>query len=77
MAPLIVTAALVPLIVLEVPPAGLAVTVNALLAGAESVSRVSSNVTDSTLRSTAALLNFGPVLSPTTSSLSDLGPAPL
>ena len=59
LAPLIVTAVLVPLMVLAVPPWGVAVTVNALPVGAEAVSRLLSNVTDKAVPFTVALEKTG------------------
>ena len=62
-APLIDTAALVPLMVRAAPLEGVAVTMNALPAGAEVVSRASSKVTDSAVPFTPALWNCGAAVS--------------
>ena len=58
-APSIVTAALAPLMVLAAPLSGVAVTVNALLADAESASRLRSNVTLRSVPFTHALEKAG------------------
>ena len=54
-APLMVTAALAPSMVLAVPPSGVAVTVNAVPADAESAFRLLPNVTFSAVPFTVAL----------------------
>ena len=74
MAPLIAAAVPVPLIVLAVPPAGVAVTVNRLPAGAELVSRSSSNVTDSAVPFATALEKAGAVDVASTVTLSTCRP---
>ena len=59
MAPLMVTAALVPLMVRAAPTSGVAVTVNALPADAEAASRLRSNVTFRAVPFANALENAG------------------